>query len=160
MSQASGYASDNLDDEKDDDESSKKKKKTQAKAKGKAKDLSQMTEEELAKAKSKAKVKAKAMKQAKTGGGNDEDDEDIEEELGYISPLDTVDPYVSFKQALTGQFCAIPAPMHPADFNPTAFQMKNGNAYQLGTTSLVPEQQTLLMEVMRIAEERSQTQTA
>ncbi|EMD40235.1 hypothetical protein CERSUDRAFT_112428 [Gelatoporia subvermispora B] len=67
----------------------------------------------------------------------DEDDEDIEEELGYISPLDTVDPYVTFKQALT------------------AFQMKNGHAYQLATTSLTPEQQTLLMEVMRIAEERS-----
>lgn len=32
------------------------------------------------------------------------DDSDIEEELGYISPLDTVDPYVSFKQSLTGKF--------------------------------------------------------
>jgi hypothetical protein len=30
------------------------------------------------------------------------DDEEIEEELGYISPLDNVDPYVSFKRALTG----------------------------------------------------------
>jgi len=32
---------------------------------------------------------------------SDSEDEDIEEELGYISALDTVDPYVSFKQALT-----------------------------------------------------------
>ena len=34
---------------------------------------------------------------------DDEEEDDIEEELGYISPLDTVDPYVSFKQALTGK---------------------------------------------------------
>ena len=30
-----------------------------------------------------------------------EDESDIEEELGYISPLDTVDAYGTFKQALT-----------------------------------------------------------
>ena len=36
---------------------------------------------------------------------DDEDvEEDIEEELGYISPLDTVDPYVTFKHALTGVY--------------------------------------------------------
>ena len=35
---------------------------------------------------------------------DDEEEDDIEEELGYISPLDTVDPYVSFKQALTGKW--------------------------------------------------------
>ncbi len=28
------------------------------------------------------------------------DEEEIEEELGFISPLDTVNPYVTFKQAL------------------------------------------------------------
>ncbi|KAL6303891.1 ARM repeat-containing protein [Sparassis latifolia] len=65
------------------------------------------------------------------------DDSDIDEELGYISPLDNADPYLSFKQALT------------------AFQMKNGHMYQVATTSLSPEQQTLLMEVMKIAEEHS-----
>ena len=37
-----------------------------------------------------------------------------------------------------------------------AFQMKDGNGYQKATTSLAAEQQMLLMEVMRIAEERSQ----
>ncbi|KAI0647875.1 ARM repeat-containing protein [Trametes meyenii] len=68
---------------------------------------------------------------------DDDDDEDIEEELGYISPLDTVDPYIQFKQALTN------------------FQMKNAQGYQLATTSLTPELQTLLMEVMRIAEEHA-----
>ncbi len=35
---------------------------------------------------------------------DDDDEEDIEEELGYISPLDNVDPYVSFKQALTSKY--------------------------------------------------------
>ena len=30
------------------------------------------------------------------------DEEEIEEELGFISPLDTVNPYMTFKQALTG----------------------------------------------------------
>jgi importin-7 len=42
----------------------------------------------------------------------DEDsDEDIEEELGYISPLDNIDPYISFKEALTGAF-----DLHPPVF--------------------------------------------
>ena len=76
------------------------------------------------------------------------------EELGYISPLDNIDPYVTFKQALTG--------MHPPDPTAcssthsrnllTAFQMKNGQSYAMSTTSLSTEQQTLLMEVMRIAD--------
>ena len=30
------------------------------------------------------------------------DDESIDEELGYISPLETANPYVTFKEALTG----------------------------------------------------------
>jgi importin-7 len=30
------------------------------------------------------------------------DEEEIEEELGFISPLDAVNPYVTFKQALAG----------------------------------------------------------
>ncbi|KAJ7704207.1 armadillo-type protein [Mycena metata] len=69
-------------------------------------------------------------------GEDDEDDEDdeIAEELGYFSALDNVDPYATFKQALT------------------TFQMQNGLVYQAATTSLSLEQQTLLMEVMRIAE--------
>ena len=37
------------------------------------------------------------------GGASDvSDEEEIEEELGFISPLDAVNPYVTFKQALTG----------------------------------------------------------
>ncbi|THU92451.1 ARM repeat-containing protein [Dendrothele bispora CBS 962.96] len=66
---------------------------------------------------------------------SDSDDEEIEEELGYISPLDNVNPYSSFKQALT------------------AFQMRNGPGYQAATTALDVEQQTLLMEVMRLADQ-------
>ncbi|KZT65852.1 ARM repeat-containing protein [Daedalea quercina L-15889] len=87
-----------------------------------------------------ARLREKSARQA--AGDDDEeseDDSDIDEELGYISPLDPVDPYVSFKQALT------------------AFQMKSPSAYQLATTSLNAEQQTMLMEVMRIAEEKSTT---
>ena len=34
---------------------------------------------------------------------DEDDEEDIEEDLGYISPLDNVDPYITFKAALTGK---------------------------------------------------------
>jgi len=86
-----------------------------------------------------ARLREKSEK-AEVGDDDDEDDEDdeITEELGYFSALDNVDPYVSFKQALT------------------TFQMQNGPVYQAATTSLSLDEQTLLMEVMRIAE----TQTA
>ena len=33
----------------------------------------------------------------------EEEEEKVEEELGFISPLDNINPYVSFKQALTGK---------------------------------------------------------
>ena len=36
-----------------------------------------------------------------------DDDEDLEEDLGYLTPLDSVDPYVSFKQALTSTWSTI-----------------------------------------------------
>ncbi|KAH8109328.1 ARM repeat-containing protein [Phellopilus nigrolimitatus] len=67
---------------------------------------------------------------------DESEEEDIDEELGYISPLETVDPYISFKQALT------------------TFQMKNPALYQASTTSLNVEQQTALMEIMTIAEKK------
>ncbi|KAI0040287.1 ARM repeat-containing protein [Auriscalpium vulgare] len=70
--------------------------------------------------------------------GDDEsessDDSEIDEDLGYISALEKVDPYVTFKQALTN------------------LQTKDPAIYQAGTTALNVEQQTMLMEVMRIAE--------
>ncbi|KIK08065.1 hypothetical protein K443DRAFT_672947 [Laccaria amethystina LaAM-08-1] len=76
--------------------------------------------------------------------GSDEedsdDDDELEEDLGYLTPLDNVDPYVSFKQALT------------------TFQMQNAPGYQAATTALDVDQQTLLMEVMRIAELQSAPQ--
>lgn len=34
----------------------------------------------------------------------EDSDDEVDEELGYISPLDNVDPYITFKQALTGTF--------------------------------------------------------
>ncbi|KAJ6514852.1 hypothetical protein C8R47DRAFT_493614 [Mycena vitilis] len=70
---------------------------------------------------------------------DDDDDDEITEELGYFSALDSVNPYASFKQALT------------------TFQMENGPMYQAATTSLNLEQQTVLMEVMRIAETQAAT---
>ncbi|KAJ3574136.1 hypothetical protein NP233_g1960 [Leucocoprinus birnbaumii] len=72
----------------------------------------------------------------------DSDDEDIDEELGYISPLDTVDPYVTFKQALG------------------VFEAQNPQMYQLATTSLNIEQQTQLMEIIRQAEQNATTPQA
>jgi len=74
-----------------------------------------------------------------TNGDDDESDDDaqIEEELGFISPIDNVNPYTSFKQALT------------------TFQMQNSLGYQASTTVLDIEQQAMLMEVMRIAEQES-----
>ena len=85
---------------------------------------------------------------------DDEDEEDIEEELGYISTLDNVDPYLTFKQALTGKWCK-PVDKDGALILSTAFQMKNGQGYQIATTSLSSEQQTFLMEVMRLADEHA-----
>ncbi|KAJ7696679.1 armadillo-type protein [Mycena rosella] len=85
-----------------------------------------------------ARLREKSEK-AEEGADDDDDDEDddIAEELGYFSALDNVDPYVSFKQALT------------------TFQMQNAPVYQAATTSLSLDDQTLLMEVMRIAETQS-----
>ncbi|KAJ7813098.1 armadillo-type protein [Mycena leptocephala] len=86
-------------------------------------------------------------KSEKVEAGEEEDDDDddedeISEELGYFSALDNVDPYASFKVALT------------------TFQMQNAPVYQVATTSLTLEQQTLLMEVMRIAETQAGTTPA
>ncbi|CAE6534492.1 unnamed protein product [Rhizoctonia solani] len=75
---------------------------------------------------------------------SDDDDDEVEEELGFESPLNDVDPYVAFKYALT------------------ALQMGNAPVYQAATTSLTPEQTTALMEHMARAEaaEREQGQPA
>ncbi|KII90665.1 hypothetical protein PLICRDRAFT_52383 [Plicaturopsis crispa FD-325 SS-3] len=86
-------------------------------------------------AKEGARLREKADKQVTGDDASDDSVEsEIEEELGYFSPLDSVDPYVSFKHALT------------------AFQMKNGPMYQIATTALNVEQQTALMEIMRLAD--------
>ncbi|KAH9949788.1 armadillo-type protein [Amylocystis lapponica] len=86
-----------------------------------------------------ARLREKAAQKQITGTAESDvsSESDIDEELGFISPLDYADPHTTFKQALT------------------TFQMKNAHGYQLATTSLNTEQQTLLMEIMRIAEEKS-----
>lgn len=44
------------------------------------------------------------MEGVETESDDDSDDESIDEELGFTSPLDQIDPYVAFKQALTSAF--------------------------------------------------------
>ena len=52
-----------------------------------------------------ARLREKSEKQAAGDDVSESSEEsDIDEELGYISPLDNVDPYVSFKQALTSKW--------------------------------------------------------
>jgi len=80
--------------------------------------------------------RAKRAEQATVEGDEGEEDEDIEEELGYISPLDTVDPYLAFKRALT------------------ILQMKNPGVYQASTSNLSVELQSQLIEVMKLAEQK------
>ena len=50
-------------------------------------------------------ARLRAMNEKREGGfaGSDSssEEEEIEEELGYFSPLDTVNPYETFKSALT-----------------------------------------------------------
>lgn len=56
-----------------------------------------------------ARLREKSEKQADGVPAEDSDDEesDVEEELGYISALDKVDPYASFKQALTSMLICL-----------------------------------------------------
>ncbi|KAF8600420.1 ARM repeat-containing protein [Ceratobasidium sp. AG-I] len=91
------------------------------------------------------KMKLKRAKAAGAGSDDDESDDEedpVEEELGFESPLDDVDPYVAFKYALA------------------ALQMVNAPAYQAATTSLTPEQTTALMEHMARAEAAEQAPAA
>jgi hypothetical protein len=51
-----------------------------------------------------ARLREKSEKAEEGGEDSDDDDDDeISEELGYFSALDTVNPYASFKQALTSE---------------------------------------------------------
>ncbi|KAG2125244.1 hypothetical protein BD769DRAFT_1776392 [Suillus cothurnatus] len=76
-------------------------------------------------------------KSKKTESGDDESDiseeSEIEEELGFFSPLDNANIYGTFKQALQ------------------TFQNQNSALYQAATTMLTVERQTVLMEVVTIA---------
>lgn len=49
-----------------------------------------------------ARLREKAGQNDDNESDSESDDESIDEEIGFISPLDNVDPYVSFKTALTG----------------------------------------------------------
>lgn len=58
-----------------------------------------------------ARLREKSQRQTALGADEESiasEDSDIEEELGYIDPLDTVDPYVAFKRALTSMYSYCP----------------------------------------------------
>jgi importin-7 len=54
-------------------------------------------------------LREKSGKKADDGSAADDetldssDDDSIDEELGFETPLDSVDPYITFKRALTGK---------------------------------------------------------
>ncbi|KAF8840780.1 ARM repeat-containing protein [Paxillus ammoniavirescens] len=89
-------------------------------------------------------ARLRARSEEDVAGGDDESDiseeSEIEEELGFFSLIDAINPYTTFKQALT------------------TFQTKNGALYQAATTILSVEQQTVLMEVMAMAEAQNSAQ--
>ncbi|OAX33365.1 hypothetical protein K503DRAFT_859836 [Rhizopogon vinicolor AM-OR11-026] len=78
-------------------------------------------------------------KQAEAGDDESDTSEEseIEEELGFFSLLDAINPYITFKQALQ------------------TFQNQNSNLYQAETTMLTVERHTLLMEVAAMAESQA-----
>lgn len=88
-----------------------------------------------------------------TGSDSSSEEEEIEEELGYFSPLDTVNPYETFKNALTSPYHLQSLVWPVLTPLPTDFQHKNPAAYQVATTSLDVEQQTGLIEVMKKADQ-------
>ncbi|KAH7885476.1 armadillo-type protein [Phlebopus sp. FC_14] len=92
-------------------------------------------------AKENARLRA-VSERGETGDDESEisEESEIEEELGFFSLLDAINPYTTFKQALM------------------TFQTHNGALYQAATTILNVEQQTVLMEVMSIAESQSTEQ--
>lgn len=99
-----------------------------------------------------------------TEEGDDVSDEseesEIEEELGFFSLIDAINPYTTFKHALTSA-CVVGHCFSSPPFSTTlsvlAFQNKNAALYQAATTTLSVEQQTVLMEVMTLAESQNPT---
>ena len=87
------------------------------------------------------------------------EESDIEEELGFFSLVDAINPYTTFKHALTSAwiFFGIVSPRCLLVLLPRlAFQNKIPALYQAATTALSVEQQTVLMEVMSLAETQQQ----
>ncbi|KAH7097641.1 ARM repeat-containing protein [Auriculariales sp. MPI-PUGE-AT-0066] len=78
--------------------------------------------------------KARGTNADEESDGDSVDSDPIDEELGYLSPLEPVNPYQAFKSALT------------------VLQTQNPAVYQASTTSLNQEQQMFLIEVMQIAD--------
>ncbi|ORZ05818.1 armadillo-type protein [Absidia repens] len=77
-----------------------------------------------------------AAAQANEGSEADEEEDDIEEEILFESPLDEIDPYLEFEQIFKG------------------LQQSNPESYTLLTKDLDAEQQTVLLSVLKTAEEQ------
>jgi hypothetical protein len=104
---------------------------------------------------------------AKNEEKDSDDDEEIDEEPGYISFLETVDPYVQFKRVLTSKclflsslffyfYVRFMVQMIDVHFSlVTDSQMKSPAVCQASATSLNIEHQAVLMKVMFIAEENT-----
>lgn len=102
--------------------------------------------------------------QASAADGDDDEDDtssiesELDEELGFVSPLDSIDPYVSFKQSLTSKRQILSSVGSSTDYL-IDFQMKNPALYSAATTALNIEQSTVLMEIMAIAEKNANATT-
>ncbi|KAG8214391.1 armadillo-type protein [Butyriboletus roseoflavus] len=88
-----------------------------------------------------ARLRARSEKMAEEDdGASDESEEsEIEEELGFFSLIDAINPYTTFQHAFT------------------TFESKNPALHQAATTSLSVDQQTVLMEVMTLAGSQNPT---
>ncbi len=79
------------------------------------------------------------------------DEDELSEDLGYISPLENVDPYATFKTALSGVIFPFRQPLLLTWS--LVFQEKSSALYQVSTSKLDVELQTILMETMNTTEQ-------
>ena len=86
---------------------------------------------------SRAEAAAKGSGAVSDAEDDSDGDDELEEELGYISPLESLDVHIRFREALE------------------AMQNRNGALYAAATTALSVDEQTYLMEIMREAQSHS-----
>lgn len=108
-----------------------------------------------------ARLRARSEKNAdiRDDVSDDSEESEIEEELGFFSLIDAINPYTTFKHALTSAFLIFVSAAVLTCALGIALQTKNADLYRAATTVLSVEQQTVLMEVMSLAESQHPTQT-